>query len=127
MAVDWLMGNVFDLRRDLEFAVGDWCAIFSKEQLHMSPGAATIPSIAFMSAMILWKVDGAPSTDHISLGELIRKSVTTGGATLFIAIIVSLALSDSHHYIGFCFLVVGALVAGLGLSFLAPTIMNAET
>jgi MFS family permease len=123
--VDWAMGVCLTCAVILEAATADWAAIFSKEDLHMSPGVSTVPYISFMSAMIIGRLTVHKVLNYIGLGDLIKRCVIIGGGVFFISDILGLLLTDSHQLLGFSIVVIGSFFGGLGASFLAPTIMNA--
>lgn len=71
--VDWMMGLALTCAVMLEAAVGDWAAIFSQEELNMSPGVAAIPYICligvqYMVALFIVKFGLAWTAQFASIG-----------------------------------------------------------
>ena len=124
-SIDWLMAISLTCAVMLEFAIADWAAIFSKEELHMSPGVATIPYICFITAMIVGRLTVHKIVKRIGLADLIRRCVISGGVIFLVCNIVGVQVNKTSAGLGFAIIAFGALCAGLGASFLAPTIMNA--
>ncbi|MCX6430847.1 MAG: MFS transporter [Actinobacteria bacterium] len=122
--LDWKMSVAFTFAIALEFATGDWAAIFSKEQLHMSAGVSAIPYALFVFAMIIGRLTIHKLNERWGLAFLIRRFVVTGGTTFLISVIVGVEVSKNSPLIGFVITAVGSFVGGLGASFLAPTIMD---
>ena len=123
--LDWRMAIGFTCAVALEFAVGDWAAIFSKEELHMSPSVSAIPYVLFMLAMIMGRLTIHKLTSQFSLSYLIQRFVLVGGATFMISVLLGVQISKSFMNLGFAIVVIGTFVGGLGASFLAPMIMDA--
>jgi MFS family permease len=65
--VDWLVSGGLLCAVFLEFATGDWSAIFTKERIGVSAGLAALPYIFFMIAMIAGRLGANRlSTDTLS-------------------------------------------------------------
>jgi MFS family permease len=122
---DWIIGVSFTCAIMLEVAVGDWAAIFSREELNMSPGVSAIPYIGLMTAMILGRLTVHKVLEHVTLATLVQRTVLFGGGVFILSIIFGVQISNSHPALGFALVVIGTVSAGLGASFLAPTIMSA--
>jgi len=109
----------------VELATGDWATIFSKEDLHMSPGVSTIPYILFMSAMILGRLGVHRFLHRIKLDVIARKTSIAGGAISIASILLAVHVSKSSPTLGFSIYCIGTFAAGLGSSFLTPSFMDA--
>lgn len=123
--LDWKMSLAFTFAIALEFATGDWAAIFSKEELHMSAGVSAIPYVLFVLAMIIGRLTIHRLNERWGLGFLIQRFVVTGGTAFIISVIVGVQVSKHAPLLGFIITAVGSFIGGLGASFLAPTIMDA--
>jgi MFS family permease len=123
--LDWIMALGFTFAIALEFASGDWAAIFSKEELHMSAGVSAIPYALFVLAMIIGRLTIHRLNEKWGLAFLIRIFVITGGTTFLLSIVVGVQVSKNSPLLGFVITAVGSFIGGLGASFLAPTIMDA--
>lgn len=122
---DWLMGVSFTCAVILEVAIGDWAAIFSREELKMSPGVSAIPYIGLLVSMILGRLTVHKILERVSLAVLVRRSVLFGGGIFIISIVAGVQINETLPVLGFVFVVFGSICAGLGASFLAPVIMSA--
>lgn len=124
-SVDWVI--VFGLTGAalLEFATGDWITIFTKEELHMGAGISTVPYILFILAMIIGRLSVHVVTKYVEIVKLLRLAPIIGGATYMFSVTLGVQISRSFPMIGFLIVSVGIFVAGLGVSFLAPTFMDA--
>ena len=122
--VDWLMSLGLTGATILEFSAGDWATIYSKENLHMSPGVSAIPYILFMFALIVGRLTVHRVVKHIDIGTLIKWSVIIGGAIFIVCLNVGLVVSKTSPTAGFVIFAFGTFIGGLGGSYLAPTIMN---
>jgi MFS family permease len=123
--LDWKMSLAFTFAIALEFATGDWAAIFSKEELHMSAGVSAIPYVLFVLAMIIGRLTIHRLNERWGLAFLIQRFVVTGGTTFLISVIIGVQVSKHSALLGFAITAFGSFIGGLGASFLAPTIMDA--
>jgi fucose permease len=67
----------------LEFAVGDWIAIFAKDTLGFNNGLNTVPFIVFMVAMIL----GRLAIHRLFDNHAIERLVTLGAVGAVLAVL----------------------------------------
>lgn len=109
----------------LEFATGDWITILSKQELHMGAGISTVPYILFVLAMITGRLSVHRLTRYIPLDRLVRIFPIVGGVTFIVTINLGVLVTKHHQMLGFSIVVLGTFIAGLGLSFLAPTFVDA--
>lgn len=123
--IDWAMGFGLTGSVMLEFAIGDWAAIFSKEELHLSAGTSALPYVLFVLAMILGRLTVHRITKFIGIARLIRLCTIVGGTTFIISVTLGVQLSKTSPVAGFTMVAIGSFIGGLGVSFLAPTFMHA--
>lgn len=119
--IDWVMTLGLTCATLIEFAIGDWATIFSKEDLHMSAGVSTIPYILLMVAIISGRLTVHRIVEKIDVGTLVRYSSIVGSLTFMISVTLGAYISKSSPTIGFVIFASGTLVTGLGISYLAPT------
>jgi MFS family permease len=122
--MDWMIGFIFTCSVMLEVAVGDWAAIFSREELGMSPGASAIPYIAMLIFMIIGRLTVHRVLEHIGLAALVKRCVLWGGGGFILSLILGVWVSEYSSVIGFALIVIGCASAGIGSSFLAPTFIS---
>jgi MFS family permease len=123
--VDWVITIGLTCGTMLEFATGDWSTIFAKEDLHMSAGVSTIPYILIVFAMIIGRLNVHRITEYVGIEHLVRRCAIGGGATFIVSVTLGVQVSKSSPTLGFVIVAIGMFVTGLGLSFLAPTFMDA--
>ncbi|HEY3292982.1 MAG TPA: MFS transporter [Candidatus Nanopelagicaceae bacterium] len=110
----------------LEGSTGDWITIFSKQELHMGVGISTVPYLFFVLAMITGRLSVHRLVKYVPLDRLVRIFPVVGGISFIIALNLGLFLGKHHPMVGFPIVVLGTFLAGLGLSFLAPTFVDAS-
>ena len=125
--IDWIMGLGATCALTIEFAIADWAAIFSKEELHMSAGMSVLPYVLFVLAVIIGRFSVHRITEYIGIERLIKISTLVGGTTFIVAILLGVQVSKTSPLAGFLIVLAGLFIVGLGDSFLAPTFMNAAS
>lgn len=109
----------------LEFAIGDWAAIFVKEDMGIKGGINTLPYILFTVAMIAGRLNLHKLLNHYPIHELVVKASLISGLA-FIAGILGVTLTGtSNKTLVIVILSASFTIAGLGSSFLGPSVMNA--
>lgn len=122
--VDWVITLAVLFSQLLEHSIADWATIFSKEELHMSPGVSTIPFIAFALAMILGRLNVHRVTEFIPIAELVKRSVIFCGLTFIAGVALASYIAHSLPTLGLAVFILVTFIAGLGSSILAPTLFN---
>lgn len=125
--IDWIMGLGATCCLAIEYAVADWAAIFSKEELHMNAGISALPYALFILAMITGRLSVHRITEFIGIAKLIRICTLIGGGTFIFAILLGVHVSRTSPAAGFSIVLAGLFIAGLGDSFLAPTFIHAAS
>ena len=108
----------------LEFSVGDWAAIFVKEDIGIKSGLHTLPYILFTFAMIAGRLTVHHLFGRFSLQFLVKVASLTSGFAFLIGILISRYLGLEHKTLSLIILCISFTIAGLGSSFLGPSIMN---
>ena len=109
----------------LEFSVGDWAAIFVKEDIGIKGGLHTLPYILFTFAMIAGRLTVHQLFRRFRLQLLVKVASLTSGFAFLIGILISRFLGLEHKTLSLIVLCLSFTIAGLGSSFLGPSIMNA--
>ncbi len=109
----------------LEFAIGDWAAIFVKEDMGIKSGIHTLPFILFTISMIVGRLNLHNLLEHYSIHELAVKASLVSGLSFIVGIIAVTVVGTDNHILVIVILSISFSVAGLGSSFLGPSIMNA--
>ena len=109
----------------LEFAVSDWSAIFLKEDLGILSGIHTLPFILFTFTMIIGRLNFHRLLPHYSMQRLIQVASLISGISFLMGIAAVSALGTGNKTLTIIILSVSFSIAGIGSSFLGPSMMNA--
>ena len=122
--INWMVsiGNLLGVQ--LEFSAGDWATIYSKENLGFSAGAATIPYIIFICAMILGRLTFHKFLEKYSMTSLMKVGGLVGGGSFITGILLSDRLSVNHPSLAFVIVSMGFAISGFCSSFMGPMFMN---
>jgi fucose permease len=109
----------------LEFAIGDWAAIFVKEDMGIKSGIHTLPYILFTVAMITGRLNLHKLLKRFSIHELVIKASLISGLSFIAGLLAVNLVGTSSKTLVIVILSVSFTIAGLGSSFLGPSVMNA--
>lgn len=109
----------------LEFSVGDWAAIFVKEDIGIKGGAHTLPYILFTFAMIAGRLTIHRLYSKFSMEFLVKTASLISGSSFLIGIFATRIIGVENKTTSLIILSISFTIAGLGSSFLGPSIMNA--
>jgi MFS family permease len=109
----------------LEFAVSDWSAIFLKEDLGILSGIHTLPFILFTFTMIIGRLNFHRLLPHYSMQRLSQVASLISGISFLMGIAAVSALGTGNKTLTIIILSVSFSIAGIGSSFLGPSMMNA--
>ncbi len=123
--IDGLVSGALLCAIMLEFAIGDWAAIFVKEDMGIKSGIHTLPFILFTISMIVGRLNLHNLLEHYSIHELAVKASLVSGLSFIVGIIAVTVVGTDNHILVIVILSISFSVAGLGSSFLGPSIMNA--
>ena len=109
----------------LEFAISDWAAIFVKEDMGIRSGIHTLPYIFFTLAMITGRLNLHKLLEKRSIHELAVKASLISGLSFIVGIVAVSIIGTTNKNLVILILSISFTVAGLGSSFLGPSVMNA--
>ena len=109
----------------LEFAVSDWSAIFLKEDLGILSGIHTLPFILFTFTMIIGRLNFHRLLPHYSMQRLSQVASLISGISFLMGIAAVSAVGTGNKALTIIILSVSFSIAGVGSSFLGPSMMNA--
>ena len=109
----------------LEYAVSDWAAIFVKEDMKILSGIHTLPYILFTLAMIVGRLNLHNLLPHYTIDLLVVRASLLSGLSFLVGIIAVSIVGTSNKIVVLIILSISFTVAGLGSSFLGPSMMNA--
>ena len=123
--VDGVISSVLLCAGLLELSVGDWSAIFLKEDIGIKSGLNTVPYILYTLAMIIGRL-----TVHLLLGRfsiwfLVKTASTVAGVSFLAGILAIRFIGVENKPLAVWILSLSFFMAGLGSSFLSPSVMNA--
>lgn len=125
--VDWLPGLGLLSVVLLEWSTTDWATIYTREEIGMRPGIATIPYIAFMAMMILGRLNGVKISGALGNYKMIRSFSSLGAIGFLFFLWIAHFVKDGHKGLAFALTTVAFACAGLGCSTLAAAFLSAAT
>jgi hypothetical protein len=123
--IDWPVSLGMACVVYLEFALGDWGTIFTKERLDVSGGLSTAPFIVFSATMIVGRLLIHRLLERATIDIWVRRAVLLAGIGFGGCIIVATHLPADMKWWSYSLFIAAFAIAGLGSSFLAPTFMSA--
>ena len=99
--------------------MGDWATIIARQEFGVSKSIAVIPYFLFMLSMIFGRLTYNRFKGSRSDKELVQPFVVLGGSIFLISLFLGLELKDENLYLGYGIFCIGALLSGLGISFVA--------
>ena len=109
----------------LEYAVSDWAAIFVKEDMKIAGGIHTLPYILFTVAMIIGRLNLHNLLKRYKIDYLVVRASLLSGISFILGIIAVSLVGTSNKTAVLVILSISFTIAGLGSSFLGPSVMNA--
>jgi MFS family permease len=109
----------------LEYAISDWAAIFVKEDMKILGGIHTLPYILFTLAMIIGRLNLHNLLPRYSIDFLMVRASLLSGLSIIAGIIAVSITGTSNQTLVIVILSISFTIAGLGSSFLGPSVMNA--
>jgi MFS family permease len=123
--IDWLVSGGLLCAVFLEFATGDWSAIFTKERIGVSSGLAALPYIFFMIAMISGRLGANRLSQIFHIHHTVRFLSLVGGTGFIIFLAIAVNIPSEHKYWALVATCIAFMFAGGGSSLLAPTFYTA--
>jgi len=109
----------------LEFAVGDWSTILIKEDFGILSGIHTLPFILFTLSMIIGRLGFHKMLPRFSMQKLAKVAAIFSGSSFLIGIAAVSVIGTKSHLLTILILSISFTCAGIGSSFLGPSMMNA--
>ena len=122
--IDSLVSGALICAGFLEFAVGDWTAIFVKEDVGIKSGLHTLPYILFTLAMIIGRLSVHKLYSRFSIQFIVKLGSLVSGISFLIGVLAVRLIAPDKKMLILVVLCISFTVAGLGTSFLAPSVMN---
>ena len=125
--IDWPVSLGMACVVYLEFAVGDWGTIFTKDRLGVSASLSTIPYILFTATMIFGRLLVHKLLPKAPLHLWVKRAALLAGIGFGVCIIVATHLPASMKWWSYSLFLIGFFIGGLGSSFLGPSFFAAAT
>jgi MFS family permease len=118
---DWRVSFGLACAVYLEFAIGDWGTIFTKERLGVSAGLSTLPYIVFTVFMIIGRLSIQRLTARYQLHQLARVLTLVAGIGFVTTISIATHLPAEAIWTSYGLFLLAFALAGIGSSILGPT------
>ena len=125
--IDWPVSLGMACVVYLEFAVGDWGTIFTKDRLGVSASLSTIPYILFTATMIFGRLLVHKLLPKAPLHLWVKRAALLAGIGFGVCISVATHLPASMKWWSYSLFLIGFFIGGLGSSFLGPSFFAAAT
>ena len=109
----------------LEFALGDWGTIFTKDRLDVSGGLSTAPFIIFTAMMIVGRLLVHRLQERNPIDLLVKRAALLAGLGFGSLIITATVLPASLKWWSYVLFILAFAIAGLGSSFAGPAFFAA--
>ena len=123
--VDWLISGGLVCAVFLEFATGDWSAIFAKERIGVSSGMAALPYVVFMTAMIIGRLNAGSIAKRFQVDQTVRLFALIGGGGFLTFLTITVHIPAEHKTLAFVTTCIAFTFAGMGSSLMAPSFYTA--
>lgn len=123
--IDWPVSLGMACVVYLEFALGDWGTIFTKDRLGVSGGLSTAPFIVFTAMMIVGRLLVHRLQEVNPIHVLVKRAAILAGAGFGISIVVATVLPSSLKWWSYALFILAFAIAGLGSSFSGPAFFAA--
>jgi MFS family permease len=112
------------LAMQMEFAIQDWSAIFSRDSIGMSASASIYSYTIFIGAMIIFRLNVGHLHRRFTEAQLLKFLPLIGGIGFIVFIPLGTLVAETSAKLGFIFALIGFALAGFGSSILAPTLFG---
>jgi hypothetical protein len=123
--IDWPVSLGMACAVYLEFAIGDWGTIFTKDRLDIDAGLSTAPYIVFTAMMIFGRLLIHRLIPRAPLHLWVKRAALLAGVGFGICIITATHLPATLKWWSYGLFVLAFFFAGLGSSFLGPSFFAA--
>ena len=123
--IDWPVSLGMACVVYLEFALGDWGTIFTKDRLDVSGGLSTAPFIIFTAMMITGRLLVHRLQEKNPIDVLVKRAALLAGIGFGSSIIVATLLPATLKWWSYGLFILAFAIAGLGSSFAGPAFFAA--
>lgn len=123
--LDWPVSIGMACAVYLEFAIGDWGTIFTKERFEVSASLSTLPYIVFTIFMIIGRLSAHKVVQLYPLHQLARASALVAGIGFVTTISIATHLPATQKWLSYTLVIIGFSLAGIGSAILGPNFTGA--
>lgn len=123
--IDWPVSLGMACAVYLEFAIGDWGTIFTKDRLGINAGLSATPYIVFTAMMIFGRLLIHRLLPRAPLHLWVKRATLLAGFGFGSCIVVATHLPASMKWWSFALFTLGFALAGMGSSFVGPSFFAA--
>ena len=123
--IDWPVSLGMACVVYLEFALGDWGTIFTKERLNVSGGLSTAPFIIFTAMMIFGRLIIKRLLKREPIHSWVKRAALLAGIGFGSLIIIATLLPTSDAWWSYGLFLLAFAIAGIGSSFSGPAFFAA--
>ena len=123
--LDWPVSIGMACAVYLEFAIGDWGTIFTKERFEVSASLSTLPYIVFTIFMIIGRLSAHKVVARYPVHYLARASALTAGIGFVTTISIATHLPATQKWLSYTLVLIGFSLAGIGSAILGPNFTGA--
>jgi MFS family permease len=123
--IDWPLSLPFAAAVYLEFAVGDWGTLFTKERLDIDSGLSAIPYIVFTLFMIFGRLSVQKILHRFHISQVARFSLLLAGTSFIVLISIATHLPPGAKWFSYTLFILAFAAAGLGSAILGPSYVSA--
>jgi MFS family permease len=123
--IDWLISGGLVCAVFLEFATGDWSAIFAKERIGVGSGMAALPYVFFMTAMIIGRLTAGSIAKRYRVDQTVRFLGLIGGGGFLTFLTITVQIPADYKTMAFVTTCIAFTFAGMGSSLMAPSFYTA--
>lgn len=123
--LDWPVSIGMACAVYLEFAIGDWGTIFTKERFQVSASLSTLPYIVFTIFMIIGRLSAHKVVNRYPVHRLARASALVAGFGFVTTISIATHLPATQKWFSYTLILIGFSLAGIGSAILGPNFTGA--
>jgi MFS family permease len=123
--LDWPVSIGMACAVYLEFAIGDWGTIFTKERFEVSASLSTLPYIVFTVFMIIGRLSAHKVVNRYPVHRLARVSALVAGFGFVTTISIATHLPATQKWFSYTLILIGFSLAGIGSAILGPNFTGA--
>ncbi len=109
------------LAMQMEFAIQDWAAIFSRDSIGMSASASIYGYTVFIGAMIIFRLNVQQLHRAFTEAQLLKFLPLLGGIGFIAFVPLGTIVAETNVKFGFALALLGFALGGFGSSILSPT------